>query len=72
MRKPIYLIGACALAAAAILVWSQTALVSPGTAAATTQAMSAAELDIFDMQKNSKTLPVAKSHDATFVFSHGD
>jgi hypothetical protein len=28
MRKPIYFIGACALAAAAIFVWSQNALVS--------------------------------------------
>jgi hypothetical protein len=29
MQKPIYLVGACALAAAAIFAWSQSALVSP-------------------------------------------
>ncbi|MEW6454080.1 MAG: hypothetical protein AB1490_25805 [Pseudomonadota bacterium] len=88
MRKPIYLIGMCALAAAAIFVWSQNALApsrantasasllphQPLSEAATaaTLAMPPTEIDVSQMHKNIKTLPEEKFHDMTFVFSHGD
>jgi hypothetical protein len=70
MRRPIYFIGACALAAVATFVWSQNALVSSGAnsalatflphrsllaaAAATTPAMSPTEM----MNNYNRPLPV--------------
>jgi hypothetical protein len=85
---PIYFIGACVLAAAAIFVWSQNALDSSRAntasasllphgspleaATATTPARSPTEMDVSKMHQNIKTLPEQRLHDMTFVFSNGD
>jgi hypothetical protein len=74
-QKPIYLIGACALAAAAIFVWSQNALVSSRANTASASLLphrSPLEVASATMLQNIKTLPEEKFNDMTFVFSNGD
>ena len=70
MRKPIYSVGACALAAAAIFVWSQNAPVSSraNTASASAPAMSPTVMDVSAMHKNITALPEQQPNDMTFVF----
>jgi hypothetical protein len=70
MRKSIYLIGACVLGVAAILVWPQDALVS--SRANTAAAMSPTRIDISEMHRNITALPEEKFHDMTFAFVDGD
>jgi hypothetical protein len=84
MRKPIYLVGACALGATAMLVGAQGALVSSransattaslaqqspfAAIAATAPAMSAPEMNVFGMQQNARIVPEKKLHDMALVF----
>jgi hypothetical protein len=87
MRKLAYVIGACALLAAAHFVWSQPAFVSRvsavsasvlpqasplAVAAPMARAASPTEMDIFEMQRGIKDLPEEKPYDMTFVFSKSD
>jgi Bacterial regulatory helix-turn-helix protein, lysR family len=84
MRKPAYVIGACALLAAGYFVWSQPALVSSyvqtvsasvvpqgsalGVATSTARAMPPTGLNISAMQQSLKNLPEEKLDDLTFIF----
>lgn len=70
MRKPIYYFGACALAAAAILVWSQNTPVFSRANTASSTTLSAPQMDIFGMQRNIRGLPEERLNDMTFAFSN--
>jgi Bacterial regulatory helix-turn-helix protein, lysR family len=81
MRKPIYFVGACSLAAAAIFVWSQRAPDSSraDTASAsllphqsTTPVMLPPEVDISEMHQNIKGLSEERLNDMTFALSGSD
>lgn len=86
IRRPLYLIGAGAVAAAAIVIWSQNVLVSSSDNAvsafllplraplkgATETPPPGTEIDVSGMHQNIINLPEHKYDDMTFVFSKVD
>jgi hypothetical protein len=72
MRKSIYFSGVCALAAAAIFVWLQNALVSSRANTASASLLPHQSALEAAAAIAPATLPDQKIHDMAFVFSHGD